>query len=93
MNSSQESGQGLETVIAGFVDSVMIEQGEEMKVEVDEDLVDFGFDSVGYVRLLSFIRQEFEIVVPDADVTIANFGSVEAIGKYLRTRINGNTDS
>ena len=40
-------------------------------------------DSMGVMRLVSFINEEFSITIPNEDLVADNFGSVEAIDAYL----------
>ena len=42
-------------------------------------------DSMGIMRLVSFIDDQFQIAVPAADVTIENFLTIQDICDYLAT--------
>jgi acyl carrier protein len=51
------------------------------------DLLTSGvIDSLGVLRLVEFIEHRWGVRVPDEDVTLANFGSVDAIAEYLERR-------
>lgn len=73
-------------LITAYIEQQLRDQGDEISVRQDDDLVLIGYDSVAYVRLLAFIKSEFGLTVPDADVTVQNFGSVAAIAEYLDGR-------
>jgi acyl carrier protein len=43
-------------------------------------------DSMGVMELVSFIEQEFDVVVSDEDVTENNLGSLRAIATFVSSR-------
>jgi acyl carrier protein len=43
-------------------------------------------DSLGILRLVSFVEEKFGIEVPDEDVTIDNFQSVKAMSDYVASQ-------
>jgi len=65
-------------------------------IDPDTDLLsDEGLDSVGALRLASFVAQEFEIVVQPSDFVIENFRTVAAIAAFVdraRARTGGAPD-
>ncbi|MBT8207147.1 MAG: acyl carrier protein [Acidimicrobiia bacterium] len=73
-------------LITTYIEQQLRDQGDEIAVRPDDDLVLIGYDSVSYVRLLAYIKSTFGLSVPDADVTVENFGSVVAISQYLDGR-------
>lgn len=77
----------MQDILKDYVERHMSELGDDVEVEVEDDLVSIGFDSVGYVRLLDYINTEFGVHVPDSDVTVEQFGSIAAISSYLETRV------
>ncbi len=49
-----------------------------------ENLLAAGIiDSLGILRLVSFVEEKFGIEVPDEDVTIDNFQSVKSMSDYV----------
>jgi acyl carrier protein len=53
----------------------------------DEDLLLTGLlDSLGVIRLLAFIQEQFGIDVPAEDVVIEHFSTINAMVEYLGTR-------
>lgn len=49
-----------------------------------ENLLAAGIiDSLGILRLVSFVEEKFGIEVPDEDVTIDNFQSVKSMTDYV----------
>lgn len=46
------------------------------------------FDSMGFVRLVSYIENEFGIRITDEDLIEKNFESVNAISSFVLSRLN-----
>lgn len=69
--------------ITTYIETELRDMGEDVRVDPDVDLSLIGFDSIAYVRLIVFIRQRYGIRVPEGDVTVENFGTVDAIADYL----------
>ena len=60
-------------------------QGDDVSLQPDDDLVELGFDSIAYVRLVAFIKKTYGLAVPDHDLTLAQFGTLGRIVDYLST--------
>jgi acyl carrier protein len=75
----------MEQLLTNYIEEELREVGEDIQLRADDDLVLIGFDSVAYVRLVAFLKDRFGIRVPDSDVTVQNFGTVEAIARYLES--------
>ncbi len=82
----------MEATLTQFIEQQFRDQGDDVTVEAGDDLVLLGFDSIAYVRLVAFIKDEFGIRVPDSDVTVEQFGSVENIVAYIG-RSGGRNDA
>ena len=46
------------------------------------------FDSIGLYLLVSFLESEFSFVTLDTDMRIENFESIEAIEKFVLSKIS-----
>lgn len=54
----------------------------------DEELLVSGLvDSIGVMRLVAYLEQQYTIAVPPQDVTIEHFATIEAIVSYLQERV------
>ena len=52
-----------------------------------EDLLISGLvDSLGVMRLVTYIEDQFATPVPPEDVTIENFATIDTIGAYVERR-------
>lgn len=54
----------------------------------DESLVfkEGYFDSMGFVRLISFLENEFEVRISDEDLVERNFESINAISSFVNNK-------
>ncbi|MCA9050516.1 MAG: acyl carrier protein [Planctomycetaceae bacterium] len=63
---------------------------DEQSLAADDDLLTSGLiDSLGVMRLVSFIESEFSVTVPPQDVTLENFATVSSIARYVTNRVSG----
>lgn len=66
-----------------YVGSELLVDPELGLDEHEEFLVSGRIDSMGVMRLVAFITEEFSITIPNEDLIADNLGSVEAIDAYL----------
>ena len=53
-------------------------------VTVDSDLLTSGLiDSFGVMRLVAHVQECFDITVPPGELTIENFGTINALATYV----------
>ena len=57
----------------------------------DNLLTDGMVDSIGMVRLIGFIEENFGVEIPPEDFTIENFETIKIITSYLRERMDSET--
>lgn len=58
--------------------------GSKRNIQMDDDLLSAGIiDSLGVLQLVAFIEDQFKIQMPDEDVVLENFQSVNALTSYL----------
>lgn len=61
--------------------------GSNSELDEAENLLAAGIiDSLGILRLVSFVEEKFGIEVPDEDVTIDNFQSVKSMADYVASQ-------
>ena len=65
----------------------IIETELETKLELSQDLFDNGLDSLGVLRLLAMLEDEFSIVIHDEELVLENFQTpknlVDLVEKYV----------
>jgi acyl carrier protein len=72
-----------ETLIKHILEEIIADPEEELMA--DDDLLNSGLiDSLGIMRLIAFIENEFGMKIPPQDMVIENFMSVEAIANYIQ---------
>ena len=74
------------TVITDFIQKELA-IGRSAPIQPEDDLLGSGVvDSLGILRLVLFIEEQFSFKVPDEDVVIDNFQSVAALAQYLQSK-------
>ncbi len=72
--------------LAAYLEEQFRNQGDDVALSPDDDLVELGLDSIAYVRLVSHIKKTYGIQVPDSDLTLDQFGTLGSITDYLTRR-------
>ena len=58
-------------------------------IDLDEDLLGNGImDSLGMMKLVLFLENEFNVQIPPEDMTVENFVSVQSISEYISHKLN-----
>ena len=59
------------------------------EVDDKDDLLLTGLiDSLGVMRLINYLEQQYTIKIPPEDVTIENFTNIDVINSYLKRRVS-----
>lgn len=59
-------------------------------VQAHEDLLSSGvLNSLGILKLVSFIEERFDIRVPDEDIVFENFQNIDSLSTYLENQSAG----
>jgi acyl carrier protein len=67
-----------------IVSQLLVEKGLD-QIADDEDLLISGLiDSLGVVRLLTYLEQSLQVTIPPEDVTLENFQTIGNIVSYLQ---------
>lgn len=68
-------------------DFIVTELLSGQALEDDQELLLSGLvDSLGVMKLVSFIDKELGVRVPHADIKLRNFATINAISDYLQTK-------
>lgn len=74
-------------IVKSYIDQELKDGTSEVEVKEEENLLANGIiDSLGVLKLVSFIEHKFNMQIPDEDVTVENFRSLKDIANYLETR-------
>jgi acyl carrier protein len=76
-----------DAVIRDYISRELVRDPAMLPLENSTQLLDSGvLDSLGLLRLVVFIQDQFGIVIDDLDVVPEHFASVDAISAYIRER-------
>lgn len=71
------------TALSNYIKEEFI-RNRNANLRDDEDLLSSGIiDSLGILKLVTFIEERFKIQVPDEDVVYENFNSIQSLSNYL----------
>jgi acyl carrier protein len=66
-----------------------------LKISTDQAVIadeaslrDVGLDSIAILGLVVGLEDEFDLEIPDTDVVIDNFDSVDSISRYVARRLD-----
>ncbi len=68
----------------------ILEDFEMSDDRFDEDLKDYGFDSLSFIRLIVFIEDEFDIEIPDDILLLDEMDTINKIYNVIYQEINKN---
>jgi acyl carrier protein len=86
--SDGETNEQLAGSIHKFIEDDLL-MGQGVDFSSDDALLEEGIiDSLGLLEVVTFIETEFDITVDDAEVTLDNFGSVNAIAAFVKSSKN-----
>lgn len=73
--------------IVTFIEREFLPAADRLLSE-DEELLTSGIiNSLGLMKLISFIENQFDIRIPFEDITLEHFNSIEVINAYVSTRV------
>ncbi|MBC8229641.1 acyl carrier protein [bacterium] len=78
----------MKDILKQFIEQeLLLSDGSNVSINEDDNLLADGkVDSLGIMRLVAFIEEQFGINIPYEDVTIENFQTIMAIVDYLEKR-------
>lgn len=73
-----------------FIEDHLAVQEENVQLKDDDSLFELGFvDSLFAMQLISFIQNEFQIEIENADLDLANFRSIDRMAAFIREKKRG----
>jgi acyl carrier protein len=74
-------------VLKNYLHEELEDNGAPVEVKEDDNLLANGIiDSLGVLKLVSFIEHQFQVEIPDEDVTLKNFRCLKDIASYLENK-------
>ena len=71
--------------VVGLVQEILQRRGINRPALADEDLREAGLNSLDMVNLMLAVEAEFDLKIPDTDMTLRNFRSISAIDALVAT--------
>jgi acyl carrier protein len=65
--------------VVGIVLEILERRSVSRQILPDDDLREAGLNSLDMVNLMLAVEAEFDLKIPDADMTLRNFRSISAI--------------
>ena len=63
---------------------------EQRRIADGDPLLDSGVvDSLGILEIVTFLEEEFEVAITDEELLPENFGSIEALTRFIEGKIGG----
>jgi acyl carrier protein len=69
--------------VAQLVRQLLAKRSIDRAVAYDDDLAECGLSSLDIVNLMLAVEAEFDVKIPDRDMTPANFRSIAQIDRLL----------
>jgi acyl carrier protein len=71
--------------VVGLVQDILRRRGIGRPILADDDLREAGLNSLDMVNLMLAVEAEFDLKIPDADMTLRNFRSISVIDALVAT--------
>ena len=63
--------------------------GDDDKLQQDTSFQEYGIlDSMGFLSLITFVEEKFEIKIKDDELIPENFDSLQKISRFLELKLN-----
>jgi D-alanine--poly(phosphoribitol) ligase subunit 2 len=73
----------MKSKIRQFIFQELIFVAEPDKFSDDDNLLEAGLDSMGIMRLIMFIEEQFKVTLPDAEIDPDNVHSINALEQWI----------
>ena len=80
-----------DAILEFVVDELLLDPDDDELGLDDELLAAERIDSLGLMRLIAFLGDEFDVTVPYDEILIENFRNVRTIGDYLASKLAGSS--
>ena len=74
--------------VAGIVLEILERRSVSYQVMADDDLQNVGLTSLDMVNLMLSVEAEFDLRIPDTDMTPRNFRSISAINALVNSLLS-----
>ena len=75
----------MEEELINYIKENLLYGQSDVELSSGDDLLGSGLiDSIGMMKLVNFIENQYSMTIPPQDMTIDNFVTVDAISNYLQ---------
>ncbi len=75
------------TQIRAFIEDEFLYLKPDLELADSDGLLALGvIDSLGFVELVEEVQSRYDVRVPDTEITVENFGSIDAIAAYVERK-------
>ncbi len=75
-------------LIKQFIETELISNEEQQELSVNDELITTGIiDSLGIIKLLQFITENFSVSIDDREIVPENFTSIQAIATLIQGKM------
>lgn len=75
------------TGIRAFIEDEFLYLKPDLELADGDQLLALGvIDSLGFVELVEEVQSRYDLRVPDTEITVENFGSIDAIAAYVERK-------
>jgi acyl carrier protein len=80
----------LKKQLLAFVQESFLYLKPDLELSTSDDLVALGvIDSLGFVELVEEVQSLYGVTVTDVEITEENFGSIDAIARFVARKQSG----
>ena len=87
----QTSDLDIQNRILAVIRSILEQNAIKAEVGAESLLVDAGFNSMDMVNLMLAVEAEFDLTIPQAEITPENFQSVKTLQQMIITQFEPRT--
>lgn len=77
----------MDNQLIAYIRDVLHNGDPDLEISPEDDLLGSGLvESLGMMKIIGFIEQEYGVTVPPQDMTIENFFTVAAMVHYIKRK-------
>ena len=74
-------------IIKNFIIRDIVTDAQKVNLSYEDSLIEAGvIDSLGIMKMLAFLGDEFQVTIEDEDVIPENFETINAISSYIEKK-------
>ncbi len=75
----------IENIIRKYIVNEIMNEQDESILKLDDPLLSGGcIDSVGFMKLINFLENKFDIIIPEEELIPGNYETIHSISNIVR---------